>query len=282
MTYRYEPDSAWSSGRPKLRWRPSWIFVILVAAFVGSAIWMYRNGTSEVVFNGGFGDFNLAVFLFIISGWVVTLCLHEFGHAFLAYRAGDNDVEARGYLTLDPRKYAHPFLSIVLPLLFVALGGIGLPGGAVWINHAHIRGSRFTHAMVSLIGPLINLAFGVGLGAAVLLFADADAIARHQDFWAAVGFLAILQFTAGVLNILPVPGLDGGNAIEPYLNHQWKRGFAYVRPWGMLLVIGLLISSPLLNKWFFDLIFGLSGLFDVNSDYYRVGRALFWPLSPLI
>ena len=47
---------------------------------------------------------------------------------------------ARGYLTLNPLKYTHPLLSIVLPVLFLLMGGIGLPGGAVWVDRHAIRG----------------------------------------------------------------------------------------------------------------------------------------------
>ena len=57
-----------------------------------------------------------AVFVFVIAGWVVSLCLHEFGHAFTAWKFGDRDIALRGYLDLDPRRYSHPVLSIVLPI----------------------------------------------------------------------------------------------------------------------------------------------------------------------
>ena len=74
------------------------------------------------------------MFIFVVAGWVVSLCLHEFGHAFTAWRFGDHDVAVRGYLTLNPFKYSNPLLSIVLPVLIIAIGGIGLPGGAVWVR----------------------------------------------------------------------------------------------------------------------------------------------------
>ena len=68
------------------------------------------------------------------AGWAVSLCLHEFGHAYTAYRGGDRSVRAKGYLTLDIRRYADLGLSLVLPVFFLLLGGIPLPGGAVWID----------------------------------------------------------------------------------------------------------------------------------------------------
>jgi len=77
---------------------------------------------------------DVAVFLFVTLGWIVSVSLHEFGHALAAYQGGDLAVIQRGYLTLNPLRYTHGFMSIVLPVLVLFLGGIGLPGGAVYIN----------------------------------------------------------------------------------------------------------------------------------------------------
>ena len=60
--------------------------------------------------------------LFVVAGWLVSLSLHEYAHALVAYRAGDRGVAERGYLTLNPLKYTHPVLSIVLPVVFLLLG----------------------------------------------------------------------------------------------------------------------------------------------------------------
>ena len=93
----------------------------------------------------------VGVFVFVIAGWLVSLCLHEFAHAFTAWRFGDRDVEVRGYLTLNPLKYSHPLLSLGLPVLFIALGGIGLPGGAVYVRTSFMTKRQKT--LVSLAGP---------------------------------------------------------------------------------------------------------------------------------
>ena len=180
----------------------------------------------------GFGSPRLDVFLFVISGWVLSLCLHEFAHAVTAYLSGDAGVAARGYLTLNPLKYAHPVLSIVLPLVFLLLGGIGLPGGAVWVDHTHIRG-RGRFSLISLAGPGVNVLFAILLAMPFALGLDNLA---HLEFWAALAFLAFLQLTASVLNLVPIPGVDGGNALRPWLSHDWQRGFDAVAPYGMLLL----------------------------------------------
>ncbi len=121
-----------------------------------------------------FGNARFDIFLLVVSGWVISLCLHEYSHALLAYLAGDRAVAQRGYLTLNPLKYTHPVLSIVLPLLFVVLGGIGLPGGAVWVDHAAVR-SRVWDSLISFAGPATNMLCTASPAAAVRVGVDTGA-----------------------------------------------------------------------------------------------------------
>src|ERR671923_1324225 len=102
-------------------------------------------------------------FLIVLVGWIFSLCLHEFSHALVAYYGGDHTVREKGYLTFNPLKYTHPVFSIVLPLLFLVMGGIGLPGGAVYIERWRIR-NRFVLSLMSLAGPLSNLLVAIVLG----------------------------------------------------------------------------------------------------------------------
>ena len=251
------------AGLPREAFRPSPIFLGIVALFAVSGWMTWRQ----------FGSLKLDVFLFVAAGWVVSLCLHEYAHAVVAYRAGDLAVAERGYLTLNPLKYTHPVLSIVLPLIFVVLGGIGLPGGAVWVDHHAVR-SRLMDSLISFAGPAANLVFAIVL---LLPFGLGVDIATHSEFWAAVALLAFLQVTATVLNFVPMPGVDGGNLVYPWLSPQWKRGFAHVAPWGMLLLIALL-WSPVIGGAFFDFVYWLGDL--VGLPPYKVAEGFdlfrFW------
>ena len=93
------------------------------------------------------------VFPLVMIGFVIALCLHEFGHAIVAYHCGDHTVREKGYLTLDPLRYTDLQYSIVFPLLIMVLGGIGLPGAAVYINTLYLR-RRIYGALVAAGGPL--------------------------------------------------------------------------------------------------------------------------------
>jgi Zn-dependent protease len=251
--------------------RPHPIFLSFVAVTLVGA-WLAWRETQP---GSRLGDFG--VFLLVIGGWVVSLCLHEFGHAYTAYRAGDRSVEARGYLTLNPLKYAHPVLSLVLPLLFIVQGGIGLPGGAVYL-HRHAFRSRAMQTMAALAGPASNALF-----AAVLLIAvHAGDYNAHPRFWFGLAFLGFLQVTAAVLNLLPIPGLDGYAALEPYLDPETTRLADKIKPWGLIGVI-VLLQIQALNRAFFDLVYRIYELSGVDSVFAQFGHEFFkfWSKNPL-
>ncbi|MDQ8701346.1 site-2 protease family protein [Streptomyces sp. LHD-70] len=220
---------------------PVFLGIAAVTAAAGWATW-----------TGFAANTGLAVFLFVTGAWVVSLCLHEYAHARTALHSGDISVGAKGYLTLNPLKYTHALLSIVLPLVFVIMGGIGLPGGAVFIERSRIRG-RWRHSLISAVGPLTNVAFAVVCTAPFWL----DALAGVPPaFQYALAFLALLQVTAALLNFLPVPGLDGYGVIEPWLSRGIRRQVEPFAPFGLLAIFAVL-WIPEVNIAFFDAIHGL-------------------------
>ncbi|WP_197383542.1 site-2 protease family protein [Mycolicibacterium mengxianglii] len=245
--------------------RPSPVFLAIVAATAvgGVLAWVAAGSITALA--------HIGVFLFVIAGWLVSLCLHEFGHAFTAWRYGDHDVAVRGYLTLNPLKYSSPLLSLGLPLLFIALGGIGLPGGAVYVRTGFMTPRQ--RSIVSLAGPLANVVLAVLLLTLTSLFYDAD----HGVFWSGVAFLGFLQVTAVLLNLLPVPGLDGYGAVEPHLRPDTQRALNSFKPWGFMILL-LLLLTPALNEWFFGAVYWVYELSGVPNYLSAVGGQLtrFW------
>jgi Zn-dependent protease len=245
--------------------RPSPIFLAIVAvtAVGGVLAWLAAETRGPLA--------HVGVFIFVIAGWVVSLSLHEFGHAFTAWRFGDRDVEIRGYLTLNPLKYSNPMLSLALPLVFIALGGIGLPGGAVYVRTSFMTKRQRT--LVSLAGPFANLVLAVVLLAVTAAFWDA----AHLAFWGGMAFLGFLQVTAVILNLLPIPGLDGYNALEPHLSYDTQRALNGFKQWGFFILLILLIAPPL-NQWFFSLVYWFVELSGVPAGLSGFGGQLtrFW------
>ena len=178
-------------------------------------------------------------------------------------------MEVRGYLTLNPLKYTHAGLSIALPLLIVALGGIGFPGGAVYLHTAGFTNAQRTK--VSLAGPATNFTLGLVLLAAL---AVNDPTMQSGNLWAATAALAFLQLSATLLNILPVPGFDGYGAIEPYLSPEVRMSAQKIAPFGILLVF-VLLFIPFLNRAFFGLVYDVFDLFGINPGFAQYGMGLF-------
>ncbi|MDT0571174.1 site-2 protease family protein [Streptomyces sp. DSM 3412] len=227
-----------ASRRSDRRISPVFVGIVAVMAVTGWATW---TGFAEQP--------GLAVFLFVTSAWIVSLCLHEYAHARTALHSGDISIGAKGYLTLNPLKYTHALLSIVLPVVFVIMGGIGLPGGAVFIERGRIQG-RWKHSLISAAGPLTNVLFAAVCTAPFWLGVT-DGVPRAFLF--ALAFLAMLQVTAAILNFLPVPGLDGYGVIEPWLSYKIRRQVEPLAPFGLLLVFAVL-WIPAVNGVFWDVI----------------------------
>jgi Zn-dependent protease len=207
-------------------------------------------------------------FYIVTVGWVFSLCLHEFAHAWVAYRGGDYTIREKGYLTFNPLKYVDPFFSLVLPILFVLLGGIGLPGGAVYIDRSLLR-SRGIETAVSLAGPLANFILVIILGAVFKFgFVQVD---PNSLLSVSLAFLLHLQVSAIVLNLLPVPPLDGFGALAPWLSES-ARQTAYRNTSVTFFVLFIALSFvPAINRAFWETVFALNALLGVPPELVRVG-----------
>jgi Zn-dependent protease len=266
--------------------RPSPLFLTVVAVTVvgGLIAWFVDRSGSRL------GDFG--VFLFVLGGWVMSVCFHEFAHAYAAYRAGDRSVEARGYLTLNPFKYTHPALSILFPLVAIVSGGFALPGGAVYLQ-PHAFRSKAQRSVAAAVGPLTNLVFAfvlvlvaqsqVSAGEASRVLFTGGGDTGHARFWTAVAFLALLELTAAVLNLLPVPGLDGYAIVEPYLSPETVRTGEKIKPWGLLIVLVLLLWADPVRQTFFDIVNAIYRGFGGDDVLPAFGHEFFrwWQKAPL-
>lgn len=211
-------------------------------------------------------------FLIVLIGWVFSLCLHEFAHAFVAYQGGDYTVREKGYLTFNPLKYTHPVYSLLFPLLFLLMGGIGLPGGAVYIEKWRLRNRNWETA-VSLAGPAANALLALTLGL-FLRFAPVSA----SGLWPGLAFLTLLQVTAVVLNLIPLPPFDGFGALEPYLPMNLRMRVAQMGSLLAWVVILVLWRIPFVGDLFWGLVFFLAQVVGVPLQLAALGfdQFLFW------
>lgn len=213
-------------------------------------------------------------FTIVFFGWIFSLCLHEFSHALVAYLGGDHTVREKGYLTFNPLKYTHPLFSIVLPLLFLVMGGIGLPGGAVYIERWRIK-NRFVLSLMSLAGPLSNLLVAVALG---LVLGFSSSI--PASYLPGLSFLLVLQVSAVLFNSIPVPPFDGYNALEPFLPPVIRTQVERFRDMAFWVILLLFWFVPAVSNSFWETVYAVSVFLGVDWGMVVSGleRFRFWEL----
>ena len=155
-------------------------------------------------------------FLMITLVVVFSICLHEFFHAWTALQFGDTTAADRGHLTLNPLKQMGP-MSIIMFLI------LGFAWGAVPVNPAVLRArNRHAPAIVALAGPATNFGlFLIGFFFFGFLQTRIWNLIENKDAGMAVLelFLRLGVYNAFlcIFNLLPIPGLDGWNALTEYV-----------------------------------------------------------------
>ena len=173
-----------------------------------------------------------------------------------------------GYLTLNPLRYANPLLSIIMPLLFLALGGIGFPGGAVYVRTENLRNKAW-RAAVSAAGPAMNLLCLIAIAIALRFVRPDTPIAGG------LAFLGFLQATAVLLNLLPVPGLDGFGMLQSILPDSEREAFAPISNFMWVAFLVVIYAAPELLQPVWQVALKLCGLAGIDVDTIQQGSDLF-------
>jgi len=234
------------------------------------SLWLF-SGSAIALFGAAGG---VLTFVFVVLGWLVALVVHEFGHAYVAWRAGDHTVETNGYLSMDPLRYADVATSVVIPVIVLAVGGLALPGGAVYLREDLMRSPAWRSAS-SLAGPAGTLLMLIVLS---LALAVGGLGGWEGDLWPAIALLALFQAMALVLNLLPVPGLDGYGVIRPFLPSGARAALAPVERWAIFVLIGALFFIPGVSSVVFGAAFVVASLFGVDGELVARGydAFVFW------
>jgi len=184
-----------------------------------------------------------------ISIWVVPVLLgitvHEVAHGWIARKLGDNTAFMLGRLTLNPLKHVDPMGTILIPgmLLLLQAGFIFGYAKPVPINWKNLRQPKRDMALVAVAGPVANLLMAVGWALLLrlgLLLGD-NGLALVYMGVAGITINAILM----VLNLLPLPPLDGGRVLTGLLPGPMAYKFSRIEPYGFFILIGLLVTGVL-------------------------------------
>jgi len=194
-------------------------------------------------------DFDLAGRVMILIPMLLSLTVHEWAHAWSAYRLGDDTAAMQGRLTLNPIAHIDPIGTLILPLL-------GIPFG--WAKPVPVMPTRFRRSISMNTGMLITAAAGP-LANVVLALASAVAlgVVAHgspEVLWKPVGVAALLRMLIGInitlaiFNMIPVPPLDGSRVVDGLIPYGW-RGYwdSIVRLSPILLIVVMVFGSRIIT-----------------------------------
>jgi Zn-dependent protease len=182
--------------------------------------------------------------------FILSIAVHEFGHAWAANRLGDSLPRRQGRLTLNPIAHIDPIGTILAPLLFIATtGGIGFAWGK---PVQHTTTDRKQHLLIAFAGPAMNvvLATIVSLVHLGLLAAGVATLGDKVSFglWYAVAANFMLFF----FNLIPAIPLDGGSVARGLIPHRWLREYDAYSVYGPFILLafilipglGIIIAKP--------------------------------------
>jgi Zn-dependent protease len=197
---------------------------------------------------------------------LVSIALHEFGHAFMAHRLGDDTPQRQGRVTLNPIAHADPIGTLLLPVLGALHGAASGGGGGgfgwgkpvQWQPHRIRRGISMATAniLVSFAGPAMNL-----LLALVVVLAHAILVWTGQlDTWGMgvahyvyektitiefiLGYVVGTNFVLFFFNLLPVPPLDGGHIAGAFMPYRYRNQYESLARFGPFVVLGFMLIPP--------------------------------------
>ncbi len=190
-------------------------------------------------------DFNQIIQLISVAALplIFAITLHEAAHGWVASRLGDPTARMLGRLTANPLPHIDPIGTVLVPILMLAFGGF-IFGWAkpVPVNTRHFKHPRRDMALVAVAGPLSNLLMAIAWG----LVWKFSAAMPESWAWAAtplqmMGRLGLfLNLILMVLNLLPLPPLDGGRVLSWLLPTRLSLALDKIEPYGVFILIGLL------------------------------------------
>ncbi|HEY7742682.1 MAG TPA: site-2 protease family protein [Burkholderiales bacterium] len=182
---------------------------------------------------------------------IFAITLHEAAHGYVARHFGDMTAYREGRVSLNPLRHIDPFGTVVLPLIL--LGLTKLVGGGIifgWakpvpVNFGNLRHPKRDMLWVAAAGPLSNLAMALlwALALKVGLSLEGSAFALPLALMGAAG--VFFNIIIMVLNLVPLPPLDGGRILVSLLPHGLAWRVARIEPYGFLILILLLLTGVL-------------------------------------
>ena len=199
----------------------------------------------------------VAVGIFLLVGFPV----HEFSHAFAAFRLGDSTARYQGRLTLDPRKHFDPLGGALLAIGAIAGGFFIGWAKPTPVNPYNLRYGRRGEAIVALAGPLSNLVMAAAVAVPIRLVAMNDTLLFDMlsndvaaFFLDTALFFVLINLFLMVFNLLPIPPLDGWRVLLGLIDARTSYTLRQFEPYGFVLILVLFLAgAPFISQIVFTI-----------------------------
>ena len=191
--------------------------------------------------------------IYIVSTWLLPLLIaisfHEAAHGYVARFLGDDTASRLGRVSLNPVRHIDPFGTILLPGLLLLARSPFLFGYAkpVPVNFQALRNPRIGMVLVAAAGPAMNIGLAIAAALSFHLVVYLPVVVAQ---WTALNLknALIINVVLAVFNLFPLPPLDGGRIAVGLLPNVLAKQLARLEPYGMMILIGILIVLPLLGS----------------------------------
>ncbi|MEF9443254.1 site-2 protease family protein [Burkholderia sp. 1B3(2022)] len=181
---------------------------------------------------------------------IFAITLHEAAHGYAARLLGDNTAYAMGRVSFNPMRHIDPLGTIAIPLaMYFLTGGAFLFGYAkpVPVSFGNLRNPRWGSLWVALAGPACNFVQALVWGLLTLVL---PAVGVDESFFTRMAFAGVsANLVLGVLNLFPLPPLDGGRILAALLPTRQSIALSRIEPYGFIIVLVLVTTGVLTNFW---------------------------------